>query len=117
MGYSLGMWTNKTHYSSVKKFGSDGDKDQLTDPGRQNKEMHEGAKRKRKAVATARRHPVRQDKRRIQAKERQRGMPLPESEEERLGVPLPARVVVVVLAAVPPLVVPCLQKHLRVLAN
>ena len=45
-------------------------------------------RKRRKAVATAR-HPVRQqDKRILQARERQRGMPLPES-EERLGVQLP----------------------------
>jgi hypothetical protein len=81
MEYSVGTWSNKTHYSSVKKLGTDGDKDRLIDAGSRNKEKREGAKRKRKAVATVR-HPVRQDKR-VQAKERQGRVPLPAADGTR----------------------------------
>ena len=60
--YSVGTWSNRTGYASVKKHGTENDKTYLKEPTSRNKEKQDGAKRKRKAKENTK-HPIRQEKR------------------------------------------------------
>ena len=59
--YSIGTWSNKISYSSIKKFGTDRDKTFLTEPTKRNQDKQDSLTRKRQRKENTR-HPKRQQR-------------------------------------------------------
>ena len=67
--YTIGTWSNKVSYSSIKKFGTDADKSYLTEPSNRNNNKQKTSRKRSRSANT--KYPTRQAKSIRRAREQQ----------------------------------------------